>query len=186
MPEKIIIRLNDPASIAEAIEKVKKFRDKIDTGSKELVRKMADQSVQSAAQSYATAEYAGNNDVHVETYPDGDLRCRVSAEGEAALFIEFGTGIMKSDSPEARADLKSGNVLSHGQYGYHLGKMKNGWRYEGSAGQNPPADTETIKEGPYAGWVKTKGNDATPALYQAKKEVQRNLPDLVKEVFDDR
>lgn len=180
----IRIDLGKASTIADAIEEVKAYREMIERGSKELVNKLTDVAVQKAQEGYSTAEYAGNNDVSVSRANQAEMRTTVTANGDAALFIEFGTGVSKADAPEARADLKSGNVLAHGQYGHHLGKLKNGWRYPGPMGSNPPADTFVIEWGKdHYGEVVTKGNDATPVLYLAKKHTKERLPELVKEVF---
>ncbi len=180
----IRIDLSDARTIKTAIKEVKAFRKNIEKGSAKLVKELAKTAQSSASKEYSSAQYAGENDVHVELLQTEELKATVSAEGNAALFIEFGTGITKSDAPEARADLKSGsNVVGHGQYGHHLGRMKNGWRYSGSIGSNPPSDTSVITEGKHKGMVQTKGNDATPALYLAKKEAERKLPELIKEAF---
>lgn len=52
----------------------------------------------------------------------------VVAVGGAVLFIEFGTGVKYPDNhPEAGK-----NGFTRGGYGYHLGRLKNGWRYTGN------------------------------------------------------
>lgn len=182
--KKIVININDKQSIKDAIKEVRAYRRMIVSGSEKLTKRLAKTASAEARKGYSTAEYAGTNDVTVSTEPVDKLRTRVTADGEAALFIEFGTGINKSDAPEARADLKSGNVVGHGQYGHHLGRFKTGWRYEGDPGSNHPSDTYVIPQGqPHEGMVHTKGNDATPAMYLAKKKAQAELPDIVKEVF---
>lgn len=184
MSNKVIkIDINDPGSISKALEEVKAYRQMIVDGSRALVDKLSDIAVTSASDSYAMAPYAGDNDVSVSCQRAGDLQATISATGNATLFIEFGTGINKADAPEARADLKSGTVVGHGQYGHHLGRLKDGWRYVGSIGSNPPGDTQIITEGDHKGSVHTYGNDAVPAMYMAKKQASNKLPELVKEVF---
>lgn len=180
----IKIDLRNASTIADAIKEVRAYRQMIVDGSKKLVDTLADEAVQKAQRDYSTAKYAGDNDVSVSRANQAELHTTITASGEAALFIEFGTGIKKADAPEARADLKSGNVVGHGQYGHHLGRMKNGWRYKGTMGANPPEDTFRIEWGrSHYGEIVTLGNDATPALYMAKKHAKDRLPDLVKEVF---
>ena len=124
----------DVKSISAAIAEVQRLRESIDTGSKKLVDKLAEEAVKKASEEYETAEYAGEKEVNVASVKTAPLKATVQATGSSVLFIEFGTGINKSDSPEARADLKSGNVVGHGQYGHHLGRLKTGWRYTGSIG----------------------------------------------------
>ena len=181
--KKVTINVFDVKSISAAIAEVQRLRESIDTGAKKLVDKLAEDAVKTATEEYETAEYAGEKDVNVASVKTAPLKATVSATGDSVLFIEFGTGINKSDSPEARADLKSGNVVGHGQYGHHLGRLKTGWRYTGSIGSPHPADTYAITEGDHAGMIQTKGNDAKPALYMAKKHANNKFPELVKEVF---
>lgn len=182
--KKIVININDKQTIKAAIKEVREYRRMIVSGSEKLTKRLAKTAASEARKGYSTAEYAGTNDVTVSTEVTDKLKAKVQAMGEAALFIEFGTGISKSDAPEARADLKTGNIPGHGQYGHHLGRMKNGWRYDGDVGSPHPADTYVIPQGePHEGMVHTKGNDATPAMYMAKKKAESELPDMVKEVF---
>lgn len=138
-----------------------------------FVASLAETARKSAERDYSGAEYAGENDVSVSasaSYEGLMSKAEVRASGNATLFIEYGTGITKSDAPEARAEIQSGTVLGHGEYGRKNGANEKGWLYKGTPGSNAPSDTEESIHG--KGLVHTYGNNATPAMYTARKLVK--------------
>lgn len=139
----------------------------------DVVAKLADMGVNIATQLYQTSIYAGANDTHVRRERVDTATFEVIAEGQSVMFIEFGTGILNPDDhPEKPAGLSP-----HGQYGMGKASDPRGWVYYGVTGNAP--DTRYIRPGV----VKTKGNVANKSLYNARKELETKVIDVVKEVF---
>ena len=111
----------------------------------------------------AVVMYTGDNDVRisVDEAPGGFV---VSAEGEAALFIEFGSGVRYGyGHPEA------------GKYGMGPGTYPDGkGHWDDDRGWCLPKDK---------GGSHTFGNPPSAAMYQATKAVKREILRAVREVF---
>lgn len=169
--KKIILKLSE-SSINNAIREVEALQKRIENGTKELLREMAEMGCQVAQVNFGKAMYDGTNDVtcHIETR--SDTLVAVVATGEATLFIEFGTGILWPDThPE--------NQFARGEYGYGLGKMAGGWYYDG----DPGTDGEVIASGKHAGKVHTYGNPANACLYLSVRELEREFESIARRVF---
>lgn len=161
---------------------IKKFKEQLPRRIQELVDRLAELGYQYADAQYSFAPDAGVNDVRVTVRPDGRCRAAIVAGGTATMFIEFGTGVLQADSPEARQELKSSSGLKdHGGYGQHRAKSLKGWSYRGTAGVNPPAGTEPSTKIP--GLIHTYGQPANPVMYRARKEIEHEIEDVVREVF---
>ena len=139
--------------------------------SEELCRRLAHMGVQTAKLHFFEALYDGINDAEVtsEKRWNGYV---VKANGNSVLFIEFGTGVHYPDShPEPHG-------MAHGTYGKGYGK-NDYWFYTvmpGNAG-GERADgrlNTTI----------THGNPANMPMYTTVKELEQELPRMVKEVFE--
>ena len=161
----------------------------IDAKSHTLVDELADEAVSMANSNFQNAFYAGVNDVSVHSEDDtsvsGEYGKAVVAEGASLLFIEFGTGIMKTDSPYERAQLYGGGagIVGHGEYGKRRGRQLNGWVYRGEPGLNPPWDTDYVFLRGQT-FVHTKGNHANSSLWRARQEIARKMRQKAREVFN--
>ena len=176
---KIEIDPFDPSSVDKAIKQVDDFKKKTEKQLDELCHKLVDYGVWRAQVLYNNALYAGTNDVKVWLEERGDHTVAVVARGWAVMFIEFGTGVMYPDiSWEQRANLDA-DLAERGHYGYHLGIMGGGWRYEGDPGNLG----EVITDGPYAGMVHTYGNPAAHAMWQSREMMIRMIKSYAEEVF---
>lgn len=171
------VRLNI-LDIDQALRDLKDAKQWLKEKSTEFCNQLAEQGAVKANYEFSKAVYDGTNDVVVRSEPRSEGRAAVVAEGEATLFIEFGSGITYPDShPEAAA-----LGMVHGQYGYKLGSNPNGWRYPGEKG--PGSNGEIIPEGePHAGMIKTYGNPANMSMYFTVKELERRVPELARRVF---
>ena len=171
----------------KALKRIEEFKSGLQDKCQELAKRLGEIGVQVAQTHYKSAPYAGVNDVEVWLDESGDKgTVTIIAGGEAVLFIEFGTGITMPDSMEARAELKSGGVVGHGQYGDKRGSSPKGWYYpiEKGVGENPPLGTEVSNKPGMEHLIHTYGNPAYPAMYLARKEIIENVQSIAREVFN--
>lgn len=152
---------------------------------KQFVKLLADKGLVVSRMEYQNAEYAGVNDVEVTSRLSGSgivANATISANGNAVLFIEFGTGITKDDSPKERNEI-SKPIAKHGEYGRGHGAWPKGWTYYGYVGEHPPVGTHIQSKGKKGTLVKTMGNNATPAMYDAKKAIKESYMEAYKKAF---
>lgn len=170
----ICVKLNEQ-SIDNAIKELNKYKRWLNNRTKELLKTLADEGMNISSVKFSKAIYDGTNDVSVSVENRGKNKLAVIAIGNATLFIEFGTGIRYEDNhPEAAK-----NGMMRGIYGHGLGKMKNGWRYEGEPGTNG----EIITSGKHSGEVHTYGNPANMSMYSTIRELEQRFEEIVKRVF---
>lgn len=112
---------------------------------------------------FSRAVYTGMKDasVSVEAVPDGYV---VKADGESVLFLEFGSGVRYG-----------GGHPENGEYG-----MGPGTYPDGKGHWDDPRGWWIPKS---AGGGHTYGNPPAMAMYDARKTILRELPQIVKEVF---
>lgn len=129
----------------------------------ELAQRLAMLGAAVASIGFSRAVYSGMRDanVSVEAIPGGYA---VKADGESVLFIEFGSGITYgSGHPEAQE-------FGMGPGTYPEGKGHwddpNGWWIPKSAGGGH-----------------TYGNPPAMPMYEARKQIEQELPRIVREVF---
>lgn len=162
-------------SIQKAIEAAKEFKKWLEEKSREFLKALGDEGVEIASAKFGEAIYDGTNDVSCHVEERDDTRVAVMAVGGATLFIEFGTGVRyPDDHPEAAT-----NGMVRGTYGYGLGKLKGGWRYEGDPGTNG----QIITEGKHAGEVHTYGNPANMCMYLTVRELEDKFEEIARRVF---
>lgn len=178
--KKVNIDLRDPSTLDNVIEELDKFCEVIDKLTLAVVKRLVDEGVSIARVKYASAIYAGTNDVSVEGRMIDDHTGVISANGNSVLFIEFGTGITKADNPMERAEV-SGNVMPHGWYGSGRGANPKGWFYKGKMPDNAPSGTEPARN--RDGIIHTYGNDANSCLYFAREELEREFKRIVQEEY---
>ena len=175
MKKKVItVELNE-RSINAAIKELESYKKWLKEKTEELVKELAKQGVEIAKLKFASAAYDGTKDVSVSFKQKKDTRYAVMAVGGTVLFIEFGTGITyPDDHPE-----KPAGLIGRGEYGHKLGRLPNGWRYNGDPGTNGVV----IMQGKHAGMVQTKGNPANASLYLTERELETKFKEIVKKVF---
>ena len=175
MSKRVIkVQLNE-AGINRAIKELEDYKKWLVEKTKEFLKALADEGVEIANTKFAKAVYDGTNDVSCSVEERGDNKIAVVAVGGATLFIEFGTGVKYPDNhPEAG---KHGMI--RGQYGYKLGRLPQGWRYEG----NPGSNGEVITEGKHVGEVHTYGNPANMSMYQTIRELEEKFEEIARRVY---
>lgn len=179
----------DPKSIEAAIKDLKKEKSFMKAKTRELIKRLGDIGVEQAQVQYNMPEtqYAGLKDVRVKVKKRHSVNrhtATIIAGGRSVMFIEFGTGIFKSDDYEARDDIKSESGLTlHGMYGKQQGANYYGWFYSGDPQAYNPGDTERAKGRQHS--MHTYGNEAMPVMYMTKKSLERQIAKIVREVFHD-
>lgn len=173
MKKKITVSLNEKG-IDALIKEVIAYRKWLLKKTGEFVELLASEGCQIASVNFEAAQYDGTNDVSVRVEQREKGICAVVAVGNATLFIEFGTGITYPDNhPEA-----SEHGMIRGQFGYRLGRLSS-WRYKGDAGTNG----QVISDGKHKGEIRTQGNPANMAMYNAVKEIEERFSKIAREVF---
>lgn len=129
----------------------------------ELTKRLAMLGATTASLRFSRAIYTGSKDavITVEKIDNGYV---VKAEGECVLFVEFGSGIKYgSGHPE------------NAEYGMGPGTYPNGkGHWDDPRGWYLPKDK---------GGGHTYGNPPTMAMYDARKTIEQDLVQIVREVF---
>ena len=166
MNKTIVIDLSGE-SIEKAIKSVEQYQKWVERKSKELAKRLAEIGATSASLGFARALYTGPKDVAVSVRKRGDGYA-VIAKGETVLFIEFGAGIhFGGGHPEA------------GEFG-----MGPGTYPDGKGHWNDPKGWYLPKSRQGSDGTKhTYGNPAEMPMYNARKEIEQNITQIVREVF---
>ncbi len=159
--KKIAFRLSE-AGIAQAIKEVEEYQRWLKERTKLLLNRLAEEGWQVAQAGFQSAVYDGENDVKVSVEERGETVRAVVALGRAALFIEFGSGVISPLHPETPEGLERGS-WSDGPNGKGHWQDPNGWYY--------------------AHGKKSRGNPANMAMYEAIKDLENRLGQIAKEVF---
>lgn len=174
MKKVIHVELNS-SSIEHAIRELQNYKKWILEKTEEFLKALGEEGVQISSVKFSEAEYDGTNDVSCSVEERDSTKVAVVAIGNAALFIEFGTGITYADNhPEAAA-----NGMIRGEYGHRLGRLEKGWRYKG----DPGTHGEVITEGKHAGEVHTYGNPANMCMYLTIRELEQRFEEIARRVY---
>lgn len=154
----------------------------------DLVWECGDKASAKADEGFKSAYYSGENDVEawfeVKGSPMiGVAEAEVIADGEAALFIEFGTGVNNRTTAaerKERAEVSPG-MLAHGEYGQQKGSNPKGWAYYGTPGNSPNA--RWVAERSKGDVIRTTGDTAASPMYMAREKIIKDSNKIIKEVF---
>lgn len=174
MGTKVIRFSLDPHSITEAMREVRRYKYVFQQQVKKLREKIAERIAWSASNGFNTAQgedviFGSPDPVHVEvTVTHEDDISFVFADGDQAVFIEYGAGVYNNGaagfSPHPWG-VEKGFLI--GEYGQGKGKRK-AWGYINSAGEV----------------VVTHGKPAAMPMYHGMMDAIRVIDELVQEVFD--
>lgn len=161
-------------SINAAVREVEDYEKALGRRVEELRDRLGAIGYEIAVEQFGSAMYDGTNDVYVDLSKDRN-RLIIRADGEAVLFIEFGTGVR---NPEHPMQGEVSGVVGHGQYGYGLGRLES-WRYpmEHGAGTGGEPDPK------HPGYYITHGNPANMAMYNAAQDMRKQVLQIAREVF---
>lgn len=164
----------DKQSIGQAIREVQKYRDEFARNCKRLRELIGERIAWSATEGFNSAlvsdvikgpaEENANVQVTVENRDDVTV---VFADGEQAIFIEFGAGVYNNGAAGSSPHpwgAEKGFLI--GEYGQGKGKRK-AWGYYNDSG------TVTV----------TRGTPAAMPMYRGMQNAISVMNDLVREVF---
>lgn len=155
----IVIPLDvfDIDSVMNASERLKAYYRRLDRKAREICNRLASIGAVRASLGFARAIYNGHNDVSI-TVEQIDSGYRINADGEAVLFIEFGSGAMYGYGHPEPQGYGPGTYPGKGHW-----NDPNGWWY--GHGQH------------------SFGNPPSAAMYEAEQEVKRSIEQVAKEVL---
>lgn len=162
----------DVASLTAAEKRIQNLKESLPGKVNRIIDRLAIMGTQEASLRFSTAQYDGDNDVLVslEPIPKG---YSILAKGNAAPFIEFGSGVYHN--PGGTYPLPRPEGIAHiGEYGKGNGS-KQAWVYKGNVGTNGLP----MKNGR----VLTRGNPASMPLWYARASILRNIGNVVREEF---
>lgn len=158
----ITVRL-DARSINKAVKDLQKYARWVAEKEAELRSRLAMMGATVASIQFARAIYGGSKDVTVRVDDTGSVAV-IYAEGEAVVFIEFGSGYKHGyGHPQA------------GEFGYGPGTYSDG--PEGKGHWDNP------KGWWYGHHRHTYGNPPAMAMYTAVQEIAENVTKIATEVF---
>lgn len=165
------------AGIDNAIREIDRYKSWLKARTSVLLDRLAQEGLSVASANFAKAAYDGTNDVSVSVEQREQSVRAVVAVGASVLFIEFGTGVVYPDNhPEAAA-----HGMTRGGYGKGHGTQTT-WGYYGEPGTNG----KRIESSETGDLVLTHGNPANMSMYETVKKLKSRLPELVREVFQER
>ena len=168
----IVVNINDPSSIKNAVKELEKYKQSIKTKTQRLVQRLTDYGAEIVRIKIVSmgAYYSGELYSGVDGYFSPALNAgfvRVSSDHVA--FVEFGTGIVGQNNPH-----KNGEYLSKAAWSYATG-AKIFTTQDGRVGWIYPTDDGEFRF--------TEGMESRPFMYETASELQREFPRMVKEVF---
>ena len=156
--------------------KLDKLAD-LQSKAKILCEKLGAIGVDIARTEFKTAQYDGTNDVTVPDAEWKDGALYVHADGNAVLFIEFGTGVHYSEQ-HPLAGSTTPALAARGTYGRKQGR-KDEWGYPSHKG----AGTNGYQKRESSRLLWTHGNPPALAMYHADQEMRNRILEVAREVF---
>lgn len=154
---KIKIKLGDTT---QAVKSLEAYKQDIRRKTQMLVQRLTDTGVEVAKAKLLSmgANYTGETANSIVGYYNAGLNAGIIRAGAAAMWCEFGTGVVGQSSPHPTMPWQY-DTNNHGD---------SGWFYFDEAGQR-------------FRW--TKGMPSRPFMYETAKELEKIAPALAKEVF---
>lgn len=126
----------------------------------DIITKLADEGAEQARTAFSLADYDGGNDVEVSVKSIAGGKA-VVARGKSVLFIEYGSGMRYGYGHPEPLEYGPG-TWSEGPNGKGHWKDPHGWFIPGTR-------------------MRTYGNPPAMAMYEAGKEMVKDLPRIVRE-----
>lgn len=151
-----------PASISAAADQLRKYAASLQGKTEKLVQLLGEKGVESA-NLYLEHDDTGETRSSIGFTRQGT--CGIVSAGGAAVWIEFGTGVLANagNSPHPKRD--EAGAVPWGEYG--KGNGKGVWYFPSH----------------YSGWTATKGIPMNPFMYSASQDMRRDLIDIAREAF---
>ena len=173
MDRTIVVELS-PKGIKSLIAEMSDFQGWLLAKEAEFLDRVGARTVDIAESKLNEAVYDGVNDVKVSLERISNNNVKVTAEGQALAFIEYGTGVTYPDDHPNKPE----GLSPRGTYGKGHGSRKT-WTYYGEPGSNG----KVIRESAKGQVVATHGNPANASMYNTYKQIVDEIPDIADEVF---
>ena len=154
-----------PESLLEASKQFAEYAESLQSKTEKLVRSLGEYGAEQAVKNYGTDHIDTGETVESIMYIHRGTSGYVQAGG-AAVWIEFGTGVIKNNGA---SHPKAGELgmSAWGTYGKGYGANPHGWYFPSR----------------YFGWTLTQGIQMNPFMYNTSQDMRRELLDKAKEVF---
>lgn len=153
-----------PSSIDAAIKQLEDYRDSLERKAQEICKRLADMGALYAEWNFSGVLYAGDIDYHITVDRLDENTYVIKADGESVLFMEFGAGV-KHGYGHPQAD----------EFGMGPGTYPNGKGH-----WNDPKGWWFGEKGH---WTHTYGNAPGMPMYNAAKDLRKEIMNVVREVF---
>ena len=163
---KISINIFDERSIDQAIEKLTEYENSLDQKAEQLCERLAELGAWYAEWNFSGVEWTYSGDVaySIDVKRTGENQYAIIAGGQAVLFLEFGAGVTLGYGHPLAAEMGMGP----GTYPNGKGHWDDphGWWY--------------VDDGMK---VHTYGNAPGMPMYNAAKDIRREILKVAREVF---
>jgi len=150
-------------SIEEAIDEVKAYKKQLSEKTVALIKTLVDVGVEIAKAQVRElgAVYTGELEESITGFFDPEVGIGIVRAGVPyAIYVEFGTGIVGKQNPHPAPEGWKYDINEHGE---------KGWVYFNERDQK---------------WHWTKGMKSRPFMYNTLLELQRQVDDIAREVFN--
>lgn len=162
----------DPKSISDAIKELRNYKKSVERKTQQLVKRLTRLGAEVARVKIVAmgAVYTGELLSGVDGYFSPPMNTGfVRVTNDHVAFVEFGTGVVGQNSPH-----KNGEYLAKASWQYASGP-KIITTKDGRVGWIYPTDD--------GGFRFTEGMKARPFMYETALQLQREFPQIAKEVF---
>ena len=153
-----------PSSIDAAIKQLEDYSKDLDRKAKELCKRLADMGAMYAEWNFSGVIYAGDIDYKITVDRVDANTYAIKANGETVLLMEFGAGVKHGyGHPQAA------------EFGMGPGTYPNG--------KGHWDDSKGWWFGEKGNWTHTYGNAPGMPMYNAAKDLRKEILDIAREVF---
>lgn len=153
-----------PSSIDAAIKQLEDYSKDLDRKAQELCKRLADMGAMYAEWNFSGVLYAGDIDYKITVDRVDANTYAIKANGETVLLMEFGAGVKHGYGHPQAAEFGMGP----GTYPNGKGHWDDpkGWWF-----------------GEKGNWTHTYGNAPGMPMYNAAKDLRKEILDIAREVF---
>lgn len=153
-----------PSSIDAAIKQLEDYSKDLDRKAQELCKRLADMGAMYAEWNFGGVLYAGDIDYNITVDRVDANTYAIQANGETVLLMEFGAGVKHGYGHPQAAEFGMGP----GTYPNGKGHWNDpkGWWF-----------------GEKGNWTHTYGNAPGMPMYNAAKDLRKEILDIAREVF---
>ena len=154
-----------PSSIDAAIKQLTDYQKDLDRKAQEICKRLADMGALYAEWNFSGVLYAGDIDYNITVDRKDENTYVIKADGKSVLFMEFGAGVKHGyGHPQAE------------EFGMGPGTYPNGKGH-----WNDPKGWWFGEKGH---WTHTYGNAPGMPMYNAAKDLRKEIMTVVREVFN--